>query len=147
MNARGFARTGMDLLCGILAGAAAVLQSAVAFGGKIGLSIAAAVIAVPIAVLLLRHPVCLRRRLRSITALLTYPLTAFLMIRLGGYDAVYAIINPAYVREFGGPNVGDAGGLFLLYFPGALILLLLAVLLAREFSKPDKRSESTEESS
>ncbi len=147
MNAHGTGRTVSDLLCGILAGAAAVLQSAVAFSGRIGLSIAAAVIAVLSAVLLLRHPVCGRRRLRSITALLTYPLTAFLTIRHGGYNAVFAYINPAYVREFGGPNIGDMSGLFLLYLPCALILLLLAVLLAQKFSMVNLQSKPTEEPS
>lgn len=135
MKAHGIVCTGFDLLCGILAGTVTVLQSAVAFSGRIGLSIAAAVIALPAAVLLLRHRVCRRKRLRSITALLAFPLTSLAAIRCGIYHAVYACINPAYIREFGSPNIGDTFGLFMIYIPVALILLLSAVLLARHLSE------------
>ena len=51
------------------------------------------------------------------------------------YVRAFSAINPAYVREYGGPNAGDGFGLIALDIPFAFMMILLAILIARKLSE------------
>ena len=135
-----------DLFCGLLCAACPVLFSAAAFPGKLPVTAAAAGLTVPLCTLLLRTKTRTSRRVRSITAAAAFLPMMWASIRYGIHNAVYKWINPAYIREFGKPNVGDAAGLILIWFPASVILLLLSVFLASRMTKQQEQQTSfTEE--
>lgn len=133
-----------DMLCGLGCAGCACLFSAAAFPGKIGIMLAAAVPTVLICTALLWTKRTNARRLRSITAIVGFLPAVWFSIRAGIHTAVYTLFNPDYIREYGSPNIGDAGGLFLIYIPAALILLLLSVFLAKLHFSPQEQQNHEE---
>ena len=134
-------RIAADLLRGLLCAACPVLFSAAAFPGKLPVTAAAAGLAVSLSLLLLRTTSRTSRRIRSITAAAAFLPMMLGSIRSGVHTAVYTWINPAYIREYGKPNVGDVAGLFLIWFPASVIILLLSVFLAARWpSQPKQRT-------
>ena len=129
-----------DLFCGTAAAGLAVLLTAVAFGGGFAAGCFAAMIAVPVSVLLLKQRERKRRRLRSITALLGYLPAVFLAGRCGVYAWMFTLMNPEYAREYGIGAVGDAFGLIFVYLPAAFGCLACSVLLARMLAERKERS-------
>lgn len=130
-----------DLLFGAAAASLAVMQSAVAFGGRMAFGVIAAALLLPLLIFLIRHPEQKRRRLRSIAALLGYPAAALCFGRAGIYAWMFTLLNPEYVREYGVGAIGDAFGLVYLYLPAAWCLLGLSVLLARHLSEPKHEND------
>lgn len=136
-----------DLSCGFAAALLAVLQSAAAFSGRIGYGILAAVLLLPLLVVLIRQPEQKRRRLRSIAALLGYPPAVLCLGRIGIYAQMFTLINPEYAREYGIGSIGDAFGLIFLYLPAAWCLLAFSVLLTRRLSARKENEYETEHQS
>lgn len=125
-------KTMIDLLRGLAVSVVMTLASAAAFGGNpiLGLIFGAACLAV--SVFLLYSDDRKQHRIRSIAAILGYLPAVFGLGRLGLYDFAFALINPEYIREYGGPWIGDAFGLVYVYLPAAGVMLLLAVLISRK---------------
>lgn len=119
-----------DILHGACSAVCAGLFSTVAFGGQIGLSAAAAILSLTGCILLLQTACGTSRKRRSVTAAVLFLPVLFGMFRLNVYGTVFAAINPAYVREFGGPSIGDIAGLFFVYIPVSLLILLSAAAAA-----------------
>lgn len=134
MNGKKFAAVCGNILIGLAVSALAVLLSAVAFGGNFLYAAIGAAIFLTAAVFLLYNKETPRRRCRSITAAAGYVPMIFLLGRVI-YSRVFAAVNPTYVREYGGPNAGDGFGLITLYLPGAFMMILLAILIARKLSE------------
>ena len=135
-------QTAADLFCGLLCAACPVLFSAAAFPGKLPVTAAAAGLTVPLCTLLLRSNSRTSRRIRSITAAAAFLPMTWASIRYGIHNAVYTWINPAYIREFGKPNAGDIAGLFLIWFPASVIVLLLSVFLASKMAEQQEQQTS-----
>ena len=139
-------QTAADMFCGLLCAACPVLFSAAAFPEKFPVTAAAAGLAVTLCTLLLCTKSRTSRRVRSITAAAAFLPMTWASIRYGIHSAVYAWINPAYIREFGKPNVGDIAGLFLIWFPASVIVLLLPIFLASKMAKhPEAQASFTKE--
>ena len=47
-----------------------------------------------------------------------------LALKLGWWGDVFAMFNAQYAAEYGGMNMGDASGIFLLWTPTAFIALV-----------------------
>ncbi len=135
-------QTAVDLFCGLLCAACPVLFSATAFPGKLLVTAAAAGLAVTLCTLLLCTKSRIFRRVRSITAAAAFLPMTWASIRYGIHSAVYAWINPAYIREFGKPNVGDAAGLILIWVPASVIVLLLPIFLASKMAEQQEQQTS-----
>jgi len=134
-------KTMIDLLRGFVVSALMTLVSAAAFGGHPAVSVIFGAVCLAVSVLLLYTKAKKRRRIRSIAAMLGWLPAVFGLGRLGLYDFMFALLNPAYVREYGGPWIGDAFGLVFVYLPSAGILLLLAVLTASRIAAPTTQGE------
>lgn len=124
-----------DILIGLAVSALAVLLSAIAFG-DIWFAALAAVPVLIVSVLLLRSKRKTGRTVRSIAAAAGYVPCIFLLGRepVAVFSRMFAFINPEYVREYGGPWAGDGFGLITVDLPGAFLLLLLAILIAKQSS-------------
>ncbi len=120
-----------DLLRGTGAALCSFLFTAAAFAGSdlfIGMIAAAA--ALYSGILLLRTPEHSAWKRRSLTALLLYPLLLGLCYLTGLWEPL---------AEFGNAEFADLAVLFVLYIPGAFVLLIAAAILA---TKPKKHSAS-----
>lgn len=53
-----------------------------------------------------------------------------LALRLGWWGDVFAVFNAQYAAEYGGMNMGDAAGIFLLWTPTAFVALIGAVIVS-----------------
>ena len=136
----------VDLFCGLLCAACPVLFSAAAYPGKLPVTAAAAGLSVTLCTLLLRSKSRASRRIRSITAAAAFLPMTLASIRYGIHTAVYTWFNPAYIREFGKPNIGDIAGLLMIWLPASVIVLLLPIFLVSKMAKqPEAQTSFTEE--
>lgn len=53
-----------------------------------------------------------------------------LALDLGWWGDVFAVFNAQYAAEYGGMNMGDAAGIFLLWTPTAFVALIGAVIVS-----------------
>lgn len=116
-----------DLLHGAGAAFCAFLFTAAAFAGsELLIAAVAAAAALYFSILLLRTPEHSAWKRRSLTALLLYPLLLGLCYLTGLWEPL---------AEFGNAEFADLAVLFVLYIPGAFVLLIAAAILA---TKPEK---------
>ena len=53
-----------------------------------------------------------------------------LALKLGWWGDVFAVFNAQYTAEYGGMNMGDAAGIFLLWTPTAFAALIGGVIVS-----------------
>ena len=138
-----------DFLLGAAVGELAVLFCAIAFGasgGQYYFGIAALVVFLAAAVRLLRTEQKQSRIIRGVTAVLGF-LPLLMLDGRSGIDSterMFRLMNTAYVREYGGPAIGNALCLVFLILPGTLLLILIAVFIARHLSAKQQNAHPTE---
>lgn len=124
-----------NILSDILRGAAVSLLTgllvSIAHGGILWITLPAAAIILLLSVMLLQCRQTDRRQLRSVTAILLFLPSQMLYGKSGMIDFFFDLLHPAGTEV----AIGDAVQMIFIILPGAFMLLLLAILLARIVSQ------------
>ncbi len=128
LNLQGMA---ISLICGVIGGAIPVFYAFTATGASaVFAHILILLSAVVATIILLRSTYPMRTVIKCGVSVISYIITFILGFKLNFPQKIFALLNPEYVREYGGMNAGDGFGFIAIFLPVSLVILIIGICVS-----------------
>lgn len=128
LNLKGLA---ISLICGVFGGAIPALYAFTATGAStIFAHILILAFTAAATIISLRSTYPMRTVIKCGMSVISYIITLIYGFNFNLPHKIFAILNPEYVKEYGGMNAGDGFGLITIFLPLSLIILIIGICVS-----------------
>lgn len=121
----------ISLICGLFGGAISALYAFTATGAStIFAHILILVSAVVFTIFLLRSTYAMRTVIKCGISIISYIVTLIFGFSFNLHHKIFALLNPEYVKEYGGMNAGDGFGFITIFLPLSLVILIIGICVS-----------------